>query len=104
MKYMVGLNSSDHCFLDTIIENKQQIHEVYFSWGDLPNGRSSQLEHSDFTPWEMQDLQRRALKTLSDEGIALNLLFNANCYGKDSQSRSFFNKIGTITEYILNHY
>lgn len=104
MKYMVGLNITDRGFLDTIIENKQQIHEVYFSWGDLPNGRSSQLEHPDYTPWEMQDLQRNALKKLSDEDVALNLLFNANCYGKDSQSRAFFNKIGTITDYVLHTY
>ncbi len=100
MKYMVGLNSTDTGLLDTIIENKQQIHEVYFSWGDLPNGRSSQLEHSAFTPWEMQDLQRTALKMLSTESIALNLLFNANCYGEESQSRAFFHKIGTVMEYV----
>ena len=28
------------------------------------------------------------------------LLFNANCYGKDSQSRAFFNKIGETADYI----
>ena len=104
MKYMVGLNSTDRRLLETIIEHKDKIHEVYFSWGDLPNGRTSQLEHRDYTPWEMQDLQRNALQNLSEAQIPLNLLFNANCYGRDSQSRAFFHRIGTIIDYVLNNY
>lgn len=104
MKYMVGLKSTSESFLECIKENRQHIYEVYFSWGDIPNGRTSQLENDFYSPWEMQDLQRRALKELSTEGIALNLLFNANCYGKDSQSRAFFNKVGMIIDYVAEHY
>lgn len=104
MKYMVGLKSSDKDLLKSIVENKAHIYEVYFSWGDIPNGRTSQLESQDYTAWEMQDMQRSALKELSKEGIALNLLFNANCYGKDSQSRAFFNKVGTIIDHVADTY
>ena len=104
MKYMVGLKSTDEGFLENIKKTKQNIYEVYFSWGDIPNGRTSQLESDMYTPWEMQDMQRNALAELSKEGIALNLLFNANCYGKDSQSRSFFNKVGMIIDYVAEHY
>ena len=104
MKYMVGLKSTDKNLLKSIVENKEHIYEVYFSWGDIPNGRTSQLESQDYTAWEMQDMQRSALSELSKEGIALNLLFNANCYGKDSQSRAFFHKVGTIVDYVENTY
>lgn len=104
MKYMVGLKSTDEGFLENIKKTKQNIYEVYFSWGDIPNGRTSQLESDMYTPWEMQDMQKNALAELSKEGIALNLLFNANCYGKDSQSRSFFNKVGMIIDYVAEHY
>lgn len=104
MKYMVGLKSTDKNLLKSIVENKEYIYEVYFSWGDIPNGRTSQLESQNYTAWEMQDMQRSALKELSKEGIALNLLFNANCYGKDSQSRAFFNKVGTIIDYVETTY
>ena len=104
MKYMVGLKSTDGNLLESIVENKKHIYEVYFSWGDIPNGRTSQLESQDYTAWEMQDMQRSALKELSKEGIALNLLFNANCYGKDSQSRAFFNKVGTIIDHVESTY
>lgn len=104
MKYMVGLKSTDKDLLNTIVGQKEHIYEVYFSWGDIPNGRTSQLESRDYTAWEMQDMQRSALQELSKEGIALNLLFNANCYGKDSQSRAFFHKVGTIIDYVENTY
>jgi len=104
MKYMVGLKSTDEGLLECIKENKENIYEVYFSWGDIPNGRTSQVESDLYTPWEMQELQREALRELSAEGISLNLLFNANCYGRDSQSRAFFNKVGTIIDYVAEHY
>lgn len=104
MKYMVGLKNTDNELLECIIKNKKNIYEAYFSWGDFPNGRTSQLESLEYTVWEMQDMQRNALKALSEEGVALNLLFNANCYGKDSQSRAFFNKVGTIIEYVGTTY
>ena len=104
MKYMVELKNTDKQLLENIKIYKDNIYEVYFSWGDIPNGRTSQLESESYRPWEMQDMQRNALKELSKEGIALNLLFNANCYGKDSLSRAFFNKIGEIIDYVAETY
>lgn len=104
MKYMVGLKNGDKTLLECIKNNKEHIYEVYFSWGNIPNGRTSQLESQEYTAWEMQDMQRSALSELSKEGIALNLLFNANCYGKDSQSRAFFHQVGMIIDYVENTY
>lgn len=104
MKYMVGLQNANRDLLDCILENRQHIYEVYFSWGEFPNGRSNQLESFAYTPWQLQDMQREALKELSENGIALNLLFNANCYGKDAQARSFFNKIGTVIDHVAQSY
>ena len=104
MKYAVGLQFTNEAFVDCIIENKEHVSEVYFSWGDFPNGRSSQLQNELYTPWELQLLQIDVLKKLSEHGIAFNLLFNANCYGKDSQSRAFFEKIGMTIDYIKENY
>ena len=104
MKYMVGLQSQNDDFLDAIIENKSHIYEVYFSWGNIPNGRNSQTENDAYTEFEMQMRQNEALKRLSENNIPLNLLFNANCYGKDSQSRAFFNKIGNVVDYIKSNF
>lgn len=104
MKFTVGLQKNNIDFVNSIIENSNHIHEVYFSWGDFPNGRSSQIKDDEYMPWELMDIQRNHLKMLSDAGISLNLLFNGNCYGKDSQSREFFNKIGMTIDFILNTY
>ena len=104
MKFTVGLKNADQNLLECICQNKEHIHEVYFSWGDFPNGRSSQLISGSYAPWELQNMQQQALQRLSHEGIGLNLLFNANCYGADSQSRALFNRIGTTMEYVAEHY
>ena len=100
MKFTVGLQYGRQSFLDCILENKQHIGEVYFAWGSFPNGRSNQLQNTAFAPWELQQKQIETLKTLGEAGIQLNLLFNANCYGAESQSRALFERIGQTVDYI----
>ena len=105
MKFIVGYpikESGD--FLDAVIKNKDDISEVYFSWGDTPNGRSALSIDVSMTQFELQQRQFNDLKRLSSEGIRLNLLFNGNCYGKDSQSRAFFNKVGNLTDYVQREF
>lgn len=105
LKFFVGYQLfSDADFLDLIIKYKENISEVYFSWGDFSNGRNNQIKRLDMTPWEAQSKQMKDLKRLSEEKIDLNLLFNATCYGRDSQSRAFFEKIGDTVDFIKNNY
>lgn len=105
MKFSVGYQLlNDDYFLNSIIEHKDNISEVYFSWGDFPNGRNNQLDKTDMTAWEAQLKQTEDLKKLTKEKIPLNLLLNATCYGRDSQSRAFYKKIGDTVDYILNNY
>ena len=61
-------------------------------------------QNGEYTEFEMQKWQDEALCKLSENSIALNLLFNANCYGKDSQSRAFFHKIGNTIDFIKREY
>lgn len=104
LKYTVGLPKNNPQFIDCIVENKEHIHEVYFSFGDFPSGRSSQTGGDSLSPFELMNIQNTALETLSENKIKLNLLFNANCYGKDSQSRAFFQKIGETADYIKENF
>ena len=104
MNFMVGLQNHNDIFLQSIIQNRNRIYEVYFSWGDFANGRNNQLESEQYTSWEMQQWQTDALRQLSENYIPLNLLFNANCYGRDSQSRAFFDKVGKTIDYIQQSY
>lgn len=105
MKFLVGYQQrSSNEFINEIIRNKKIIGEMYFSWGDFANGRNSQLLQKDKTSWEAQQQLENDIKTVSESGIPLNLLFNAMCYGKYSQSRAFFEKIGETVEYIGSRY
>ena len=105
MKYIVGYPTKENkTFLNTVIQNKNSISEVYFSWGDIPNGRSVRSVDEALTPFEIQQRQANDLKLLSTEGIHLNMLFNANCYGRDSQSKAFFYRIGNLIDYIKKEF
>ncbi len=103
MKYIVGYQAND-AFIDSIIENKEHIREVYFSWGDMPNGRASLATVDGVTAFEKQQKMCADIERISAEGIELNLLLNANCYGADSQSRAFFCKIGDTADYIKKNF
>ena len=105
MKYFIGYQLfKDYSFVESIIKRKEHISEVYFSWGDFPNGRNIQTNCKDMTPWEAQQKQIEDLKLIADSGICTNILFNATCYGKDSQSRAFFEKIGDTTDYCVENF
>lgn len=105
MKFSVGYQLfEDESFINEIIKYKENIAEVYFSWGDFPNGRNNQLKRSDMLPFEAGEKQRADLKKLSEAGIFVNLLFNATCYGKSSQSKAFFEKVGDTVHYISHSY
>ncbi len=104
MKFSVGLQKNNRDFVDYIIENKQHIHEVYFSWGDFPSGRSSQTSADDLTAWEMMDIQRKMIADLSSANIALNILFNANCYGDRALSKEFFSDVGQTVYYVSENF
>ena len=101
MKYIVGYPIKENrAFVDEIVQNKDGISDVYFSWGDMPNGRSALSASGEGTAFEAQQRQWADLKKIAAEGLGLNMLFNGNCYGKDSQSRAFFQKIGDLTDYV----
>ena len=78
LKFSVGYQLSQGTeLIHKIIELKENIDEVYFSWADFPNGRNNQIKHANMIPWEAQKKQMEDLKRLSDADIELNLLFNA---------------------------
>lgn len=98
IKFSVGLPVVPvQSFTDTVIKNTDRISEVYFSFGDFPNGRSAPIAE---LLYEHTKKQLQILDTLNSHDLNFNLLFNATCYGSDSQSRSFFCKIGDTVDYI----
>ncbi len=104
MKFSLGYQCTPLPFIDELLRHKDSIAEVYFSWADYPNGRNSQLRQKGLSPEEAHARQQQDLRRLADGGISLNLLFNAMCYGKDSQSRAFFEGIGNTVDSLISLY
>ena len=105
MKFIVGYKiTEDPRFISYITDHKENISEVYFSWRSMKNGRNDQLKSEGLNPLYAEKMQEEDLKKLSDEGISLNLLLNGNCYGVDSQSRSFFEEVGNTVDYLCENY
>lgn len=103
MKFSVGyqlIASTD--FLQAIISNKKNIYEVYFAWDGFANGRNSTYIADDFSQWDAHERKMSDLRAISENGIKLNLLFNATCYGAESLSRAFFESIGDTTDFVKN--
>lgn len=101
MKLFVGYQlCRDETFLNGIIESKDKIDEVYFSWSSMPSGRSQVGAMQDLFPWEAASKQQAELKRIASAGIGLNLLLNANCYGAQSLARSFFQSTGDLIDYL----
>ena len=98
MKFSVGYQArGDNLLVDTIKENVSKISEIYFSWGDFPNGRSTITALSD-CDFDAQAKLETDIYEIAKCGIAPNLLLNANCYGAQAQAREFFCKIGDTVE------
>lgn len=100
MQFSVGYQLFlDDDFIDAIIKHKERIYEVYFSFGDTPNGRHAANNKEGFLAHEATEKQLYDLRRLSDAGIALNILYNGNCYGDIALSRAFYQSIGDTLDY-----
>jgi collagenase-like PrtC family protease len=104
MKLTVGYQlTNDRRLVDLILENRTNIKEVYFSWGDLPNGRRPFTLAGRCPPWEAQCQLTEDLRTLAEHDVGLNLLLNGNCYGEYSLSKYLLNMIGDIVDYLVGN-
>lgn len=88
VKFSVGYQEGDS-WIDAIVANRASVYECYFSFGLMPSGRHCVCDPAR----QLEDLGR-----LADGGVALNILFNANCYGARAESKSFFGEVGEALE------
>jgi len=84
MRFSVGYQARAD-WIDTVVARKDDVYDVYFAPPHAASGRA---------PTENEDRLLDDLGRLADEGIALNLLLNANCYGGRALSRAFFAETG----------
>lgn len=103
VKFAIGYQlqeEGEESFVNIAKDFKEKIDEVYFPWLDMPTCRASLTKRRGFVDWKGQKRLEEDLKTLKKMGIKLNLLLNANCYGKYSASQYLANRVSSIIEHL----
>lgn len=85
MKFAVGYFHNDEMerpFLYTLETLGSRIAEIYFPWPGIASGRTA--------TWSVEDIENLtdSLAYAKENGIGLDLLFNANCYGDNAISKA----------------
>lgn len=72
---------------------REHLSEVFFPWPGAPSGRPPVLTEAEFLSHQAEDILCRDLRDIQAQGIGLDLLMNANCYGEKAVSRQFEQEI-----------
>ena len=85
MKWQIGYQAN-RALVSYLIQHKNFVSEIYFPWGDFTTGRGviSAKDNNSL----IADLHE-----FRSVGIKLTLLLNGNCYGKQSLSGEFYQKL-----------
>lgn len=101
MRFAVGYQlpePDEEPFVDIVRDFSEHIEEVYFPWADMPSGRAPLTTRRGYTDWGGQRRLEDDLKVLRGLGVKLDLLFNANCYGRLAASQFLENQVGSVLE------
>ena len=103
MKFAVGYQlaeAGEESFVDIVGDYREHVAEVYFPWADLPSGRGALLSRRGYTDWTGQRRLEADLVALREMGVKLDLLLNANCYGRHAVSRFLENQVVSVLEHL----
>lgn len=103
MRYAIGYQLSgpdEEPFLELVRDYREHIAEVYFPWADMPSGRAALATQRGYTDWTAQRRLEEDLIALREMGIRLDILFNANCYGRYAASELLRNQVASVLDYL----
>ena len=99
MRFSIGWNPRHaEGLMNSILRHRERTAEVYFSLPGMPSGRGVMSSVESSFDGEAEKALFPDLARLHENGIALHLLVNGNCFGKDTLSRSFYQRIGDVTD------
>jgi collagenase-like PrtC family protease len=102
MKFAVGYQlprEEGESFVDLVRDYRQHVAEVYFAWVGQASGRAAVGAQHGATDWTAQQRMEEDLRVLREMGVRLDVLFNANCYGRHAASRHLEMTVGSILEH-----
>jgi len=105
MKFAVGYQlaeEDEEPFAKLVQDFRDHIDEVYFPWADMPSGRAPLNSRRGYTDWGAQEYLEHELQALKQMGIRLDLLFNANCYGRLAASQYLENQVISLLDYLAD--
>lgn len=103
MKFAVGYQLSEppeEPFVEIVRDFLPHVAEVYFPWLDSPSARAALTTRRGHTDWTGQGRLEADLRALREMGVRLDLLLNANCYGRDAASRHLANQVVSVMEHL----
>lgn len=104
MKFAVGYRPMDETsFFDHVQSSIGQIAELYFPWPGQSSGRAAIGVTQGYAYYTMQGMLEDDLRRFHQAGVALDLLFNSNCYGDYALSQHLENQVGSIVEHLFEN-
>ena len=103
MKFAVGYQMSednDVPFPEITSRYLEHIAEVYFPWASMPSGRAALTERRGYVDWGGQRQLEEDLIAMRSQGLKLDLLFNANCYGGQAVSQYLQHQVMSVLDYL----
>ncbi len=103
MKFAVGYQLPDEDeepLVEIVRDYREHIAEVYFPWADMPSGRAPLTSRRGYTDWTGQQRLEADLQALRAMGVKLDVLFNANCYGRLAVSQHLANKVISVLDHL----
>ncbi|MDD2709074.1 MAG: hypothetical protein PHV34_13895 [Verrucomicrobiae bacterium] len=103
MKFAVGyqqIEDGGDLLTHIVRDYREYIHEVYFPWVFMPSGRAELGCRKGERNWSAQAQLEEDLRTFRSMGLALDLVLNANCYGRLAVSRSLEREICSLMDYL----
>lgn len=103
MRFAVGYQLAqdrEESFVEIAQDYREHIAEVYFPWLDMPTGRAALTTTKGMTDWTGQARLEGDLRALKEMGVKLDILFNANCYGRLAVSRQLENTVGSTLAHL----
>ena len=75
-------------FPEIVADYRDTVAEVYFAPGDAPSARTPSADASGYDSDDAEAILQEDLASLRGQGVGLNLLCNANCYGGAAVSKT----------------
>ena len=102
MKYTIGYQLPDgyDSTYSLCCDYREHISGVYFSFANQKGGRMPLCSDDEQSVKEVGDYQLEELKEIRKLGIPTTLLFNANCYGQEANSKDFAKQMICLAEHL----